>query len=38
MLGILDNIEEYNNAGALLGLDGDDELLGQLKRVNPIQR
>jgi hypothetical protein len=38
MLGLLENIEEYNNAGALLGLDGDDELLGALKRVNPIQR
>lgn len=38
MLGMLENIEEYNNAGALLGLDGDDELLGALKRANPIQR
>lgn len=38
MLGLLENIEEYNNAGALLGLDGDDELLGALKRINPIQR
>jgi hypothetical protein len=40
MLGMLENIEEYNNAGALLGVDGnfDEELLGQLKRVNPIQR
>jgi hypothetical protein len=40
MLGLLENIEEYNNAGALLGIDGnfDEELLGQLKRVNPIQR
>ena len=39
MLGLLENIQEYNNAGALLGIDGyDDELLGALKRVNPIQR
>lgn len=40
MLGLLENIEEYNNAGALLGIDGnfDEELLGALKRVNPVQR
>lgn len=39
MLGLLENIQEYNNAGALLGIDGvNDELLGALKRVNPIQR
>lgn len=40
MLGLLENIEEYNNAGALLGIDGnfDEELLGALKRANPIQR
>jgi len=39
MLGLLENLQEYNNAGALLGIDGmDDELLGALKRVNPIQR
>ena len=40
MLGVLDGIEEYNNAGALLGLDAVDneELLGALKRMNPIQR
>lgn len=36
MLGLLDNIE-YDNAGALLG-SYDDELLGALKRANPIQR
>jgi hypothetical protein len=39
MLDMLEGNEEYNNAGALLGLDGDsDELLGALKRMNPIQR
>ena len=39
MLGLLENIQEYNNAGALLGIDGmDDELLGALKRANPVQR
>ncbi|MGQ0829350.1 MAG: hypothetical protein ACT4ON_13260 [Bacteroidota bacterium] len=40
MLGALEGIEEYNNAGALLGLDAVDqeELLGALKRMNPIQR
>jgi len=40
MLGMLDGIEEYNNQGALLGIDGPDgdELLGALRRMNPIQR
>jgi len=40
MLGILDGVEEYNNAGALLGLEAVDheELLGALKKMNPIQR
>lgn len=40
MLGVLDGVEEYNNAGALLGLDAVDseELLGALKRMNPVQR
>jgi hypothetical protein len=40
MLDMLDGVEEYNNAGALLGLDAVDneELLGALKRMNPIQR
>jgi hypothetical protein len=40
MLGLLDGIEEYNNQGALLGVDGidDQELLGALRRMNPIQR
>ncbi|MES2398308.1 MAG: hypothetical protein V4549_20005 [Bacteroidota bacterium] len=33
-------IEEYNNSGALLGIDGpeQEELLSALKRMNPIQR
>lgn len=36
----LEAIEEYNNQGALLGLDGPDgdELLGALKRMNPVTR
>jgi hypothetical protein len=40
MLGLLNGVEEYNNAGALLGLDGADneELLGALRRMNPIQK
>jgi hypothetical protein len=40
MLGLLEGIEEYNNQGALLGLEGidDNELLGALRRMNPIQR
>lgn len=40
MLGVLDGIEEYNNSGALLGIDGPEteELLGALRRMNPIQR
>lgn len=43
MLGQLENWEEYNNAGALFGLDGDNdevigELMGELKRMNPIKR
>lgn len=40
MLGLLEGIEEYNNQGALLGLEGidDQELLGALRRMNPIQR
>lgn len=40
MLEMLEGIEEYNNSGALLGLDGieNEELLGALKRMNPIQR
>ena len=40
MLEILDGTEEYNNAGALLGLDGaeGEELLGALRRMNPVAR
>ncbi|MBN8877050.1 MAG: hypothetical protein J0I32_05845 [Sphingobacteriales bacterium] len=40
MLGILDGIEEYGNAGALIGIDGidDGELLGALRRMNPVKR
>jgi len=40
MLELLEGIEEYNNAGALLGIDGLDgeELLGALKRMNPVKR
>jgi hypothetical protein len=39
MLDLLEGIEDYNNVGALLGLDGNDEdLLGALSRMNPIQR
>ncbi len=37
----LEGVEEYNNAGALLGLDGlegNEELLGALRRMNPIKR
>lgn len=39
--GFLSGMEEYNNAGALLGgLDGveQEELLGALKKLNPINR
>lgn len=36
----LEGIEEYNNVGALLGVDGldGDELLGALKRMSPLKR
>jgi hypothetical protein len=36
----LEGVEEYNNTGALLGIDGidGDELLGALRRMNPIAR
>jgi len=39
-LGSLGALEEHNNAGALLGIDGPDgeELLGALRRMNPIRR
>jgi len=40
MLEILDGTEQYNNAGALLGVDGLDgeELLGALRKMNPVKR
>ncbi|MBI3502306.1 MAG: hypothetical protein HY063_10980 [Bacteroidetes bacterium] len=43
MLGNLEATEEYNNAGALLGLDGEnEELLGDflstLRKMNPLKR
>jgi hypothetical protein len=41
MLDILEGVEEYNNIGALMGiegLEGNDELLGALRRMNPIKR
>jgi hypothetical protein len=40
MLELLEGTEQYNNAGALLGLDGleGEELLGALRRMNPIAR
>ncbi|MCS3797169.1 hypothetical protein [Niastella sp. OAS944] len=42
MLGLdgLAAIEEYNNQGALLGIDGPDgdELIGELRRMNPVKR
>src|ERR1043165_7778955 len=36
----LEGVEEYNNTGALLGIDGidGDELLGALRRMNPVAR
>lgn len=37
MLGLLENVEQYGNAGALLGLD-DGELMGALNALPPIQR
>jgi len=40
MLGILEALDEYSNAGALIGVDGldDVELLGALRRMNPVKR
>lgn len=40
MLGQLDAIDQYNNQGALIGLDAIDneELLGALRKMNPVQR
>lgn len=40
MLGIFEGLEEYNNSGALIGIDAidDNEVIGALKRMNPIKR
>lgn len=40
MLGILNGLEEYNNAGALIGIDAidDNDLLGALRRMGPVMK
>lgn len=40
MLELLEGTEQYNNVGALLGLEGleGEELLGALRRMNPVAR
>ncbi len=40
MLGLLEGVEEYNNSGALIGIDyaDDNEVIGALRRMNPIKR
>lgn len=41
MLDILQNVDEYNNAGALLGLDtttGNSEVMSSLNQMNPVKR
>lgn len=40
MFGNSETIEQYNNAGALLGLDeiDNEEVMGALRKMNPIQR
>ncbi|MBL7760945.1 MAG: hypothetical protein JNK08_09660 [Sediminibacterium sp.] len=40
MLGLIEATEEYNNQGALLGIDvaEDPELLAALRKMNPVQR
>lgn len=40
MLAQLENVEQYNNIGTLLGIDSmdNDELLGALVKMNPVQR
>ena len=41
MLDVLEGLGEYDNVGALLGfdgLDGNEELLGALRKMNPIKR
>ncbi len=39
-LGLLEGVEEYNNSGALIGIDyvDDSEVMGALMRMNPIKR
>jgi hypothetical protein len=40
-LGTIEGTEEFNNMGALMGINGmldNEELLGALKRMNPLQR
>ena len=40
MLNLMEGVDEYNNQGALVGIDGvnNEELMGALRRMNPIQR
>ena len=40
MLELLDGTEQYNNAGALIGLNGPEgeELLGALRKMHPVAR
>ncbi len=40
MLGLFEGVEDYNNSGALIGLDAteNNELLGALRKMNPIRR
>lgn len=40
MLDFFEGVEEYNNQGALLGIDGSEgeELLGALRKMNPVKR
>ena len=40
MLDMMEGTEEYNNMGALYGLDGldGDELLGALRKMDPVTR
>ena len=40
MLNLMEGVDEYNNQWALVGKDGvnNEELMGALRRMNPIQR
>lgn len=43
MLGQIEGTEEYNNQGALIGLDGENEellgeVMGALRKMNPLRR